>query len=104
MGHAISDERAREAVDRLRKVLRSDNKLDERSDVHALIMYVAERLPVETVRARDIHYYVPYGNPGTRSRVELGIAEERMPDFIKTLMEDDAASISISPAYDKPIR
>lgn len=104
MTHAISDERAREAIQQLR-IGEGFAGADARHNeyVKALMMYVAERLPVETKKARHVNWYVPYGARGDAVRNDR-VAEDRLPDYIKTLLEDGAKTITISESYDALVR
>lgn len=97
MGHAISDERARKAVERLRNIAAPN------SETHVLMMYVAERLPAETKKARWVQHYVNYGSPGTRNRTEP-VYEDELPEYIHALLQDGVVNIDIGPSYDKEIK
>jgi hypothetical protein len=103
MGHAISDERARKAVAGLRGRGWDKDNAGVDGDVHALMMYVAERLPVETVKARLVNYRLNFGNPGTRQRNDT-YAESEIPDLVKSLLHGGVDAITIGPAFDKPIK
>lgn len=104
MGHAVSDETARKAIENIRMgAMLPDYKVPD-FNVRALMMYVAERLPLEAVKARAVHWYVPYGEPGTRSRVEPMVPESNIDSFIRQLIEDGADTITIGPSFNKPVR
>lgn len=98
MTHAISDERAREAVTELRKM-----GYDKPGHVHALMMYVAERLPRETKPGRWISYYVLDGAPGTRLRSEQ-VFEDELPAAIARIIANGASDIHIGDRFEKDVR
>lgn len=101
MTHAISDERAREAIKNLRRV--KDLGDYWFSDIHALMMYVAERLPRETKPGRWISYYVLDGEPGSRIRNEQ-VFEDELPATIARILNGGVADIHIGDRFEKDIR
>lgn len=105
--HAISDETAREALNTLRnehnKLELPNHLLDALAFLRA---YVAERLPVETVQARWVHWYpkTPTETQRREGPFVDTIPEDQLPDFIRKLITGGATDINIGPSYDRPIR
>lgn len=95
MGHAISDARARDAVNRLR------NRGINDGEVHALMMYVAERLPLETKPARTVMWRFDGDGLGSIDHV----FEHELPDFVRSLLaRGDLQEINIRGQVQKPVR
>lgn len=104
MTHAISDERAREAIKNLReRGWGDDGQRKGISDVNHLMMYVAERLPRETKPARWVGYVVLDGEPGTRMRNEQ-VFEDELPTAIARIVANGVSDIHIGNRFEKDVR
>lgn len=78
----------------------SASGLNDQGDVQALMIYVAERLPIETKPARTVMWTLSGEGLGN---VET-VFEDELPAFIKKLTEEAAHSITISAPRPKNVR